>query len=58
MFGSGKDSVIMKYTDGTKSYEINKPFEGVIPNMERRWRETDSNWVRDELQRYQTIARL
>jgi len=56
MFGSGKESVIMKYTDGSKSYEINKPFEGVIPNMERRWRETDSNWVRDELQRYQTIA--
>src|SRR5690606_4053837 len=30
-----------------------KPFEGVIPNIERRWRETDSEWVRDELSRYQ-----
>ncbi len=56
LFGSGSQTVLMKYKDGSKSYEINKPFEGVVPNMERRWRETDSNWVRDELQRYQTIA--
>ena len=56
LFGSGTESVTMRYKDGSKSYEIKKPFEGVVPNMERRWRETDSNWVRDELQRYQTIA--
>ncbi|WNJ98289.1 excinuclease ABC subunit UvrA [Thalassospiraceae bacterium LMO-JJ14] len=56
LFGSGSETVTMKYKDGSKSYEIKKPFEGVVPNMERRWRETDSNWVRDELQRYQTVA--
>ena len=56
LFGSGSEAVTMKYKDGSKSYEIRKPFEGVVPNMERRWRETDSNWVRDELQRYQTVA--
>ena len=56
LFGSGNESVTMRYKDGSKSYEIKKPFEGVVPNMERRWRETDSNWVRDELQRYQTVA--
>ncbi len=56
LFGSGNETVTMQYKDGSKSYEIKKPFEGVVPNMERRWRETDSNWVRDELQRYQTIA--
>ncbi len=56
LFGSGSETVAMQYKDGSKSYEIKKPFEGVVPNMERRWRETDSNWVRDELQRYQTIA--
>ena len=55
-FGSGNEDVTMHYNDGTKSYEIAKPFEGVIPNMERRWRETDSNWVRDELSRYQTVT--
>jgi len=56
LFGSGREDVTMNYNDGRKSYSIHKPFEGVIPNMERRWRETDSNWVRDELARYQTVT--
>ncbi|PPR74552.1 MAG: UvrABC system protein A [Alphaproteobacteria bacterium MarineAlpha3_Bin4] len=56
LFGSGKEAVTMRYHDGNKAYDISKPFEGVIPNMERRWRETDSSWVRDELSRYQTVT--
>ena len=56
LFGSGSDDVSMRYDDGQRTYEISKPFEGVIPNMERRWRETDSSWVRDELARYQTVS--
>ena len=56
LFGSGTEAVTMRYHDGHKAYDITKPFEGVIPNMERRWRETDSSWVRDELSRYQTIT--
>ena len=56
LFGSGSENVTMSYHDGHKAYDITKPFEGVIPNMERRWRETDSSWVRDELSRYQTIT--
>ncbi|MCH7937270.1 MAG: excinuclease ABC subunit UvrA [Proteobacteria bacterium] len=56
LFGSGPEAVTMRYHDGHKAYDITKPFEGVIPNMERRWRETDSSWVRDELGRYQTIT--
>ncbi|MFQ5764462.1 MAG: excinuclease ABC subunit UvrA, partial [Rhodospirillales bacterium] len=56
LFGSGAEAVTMRYHDGHKAYDITKPFEGVIPNMERRWRETDSSWVRDELSRYQTIT--
>ncbi len=54
LFGSGKDNVTMKYNDGLRNYKTNKPFEGVIPNMARRWRETDSSWTREELERYQT----
>ncbi|MEM6729382.1 MAG: excinuclease ABC subunit UvrA, partial [Pseudomonadota bacterium] len=34
-------------------YQVSRPFEGVIPNMERRYRETDSNWIREEFERYQ-----
>ena len=56
LFGSGKTAVAMTYDDGRRSYEIKKPFEGVIPNMDRRWHETDSSWIRDELQRYQTTS--
>ena len=41
------------YEDGLRSYKTTKPFEGVIGNIERRWRETDSAWVREELSRYQ-----
>ncbi|MBT3659617.1 MAG: excinuclease ABC subunit UvrA [Rhodospirillaceae bacterium] len=56
LFGTGREDITMSYHDGNKSYQITKPFEGVVPNMERRWRETDSTWVRDELSRYQTVT--
>ena len=38
------------------STSTSKPFEGVVPNMERRWRETDSAWVREELGKFQSTA--
>ncbi|HEY5597650.1 MAG TPA: excinuclease ABC subunit UvrA, partial [Kiloniellales bacterium] len=53
LFGSGDTAITMRYDDGLRTYETKKPFEGVIPNMERRWRETDSDWIREELGRYQ-----
>ncbi|PPR63600.1 MAG: UvrABC system protein A, partial [Alphaproteobacteria bacterium MarineAlpha4_Bin2] len=53
--GSGKDEVTMSYDDGLRTYSTTKPFEGVITNMERRWRETDSSWVREDLEKYQSI---
>ena len=56
LYGSGGGAVRMRYHDGVRSYEVNKPFEGVIPNLERRWRETESSWIRDELSRYQTVT--
>ena len=56
LYGSAEEPVTMRYHDGLKAYDIHRPFEGVIPNMERRWRETDSSWVRDELSRFQTVT--
>ncbi|HEY2892078.1 MAG TPA: excinuclease ABC subunit UvrA [Dongiaceae bacterium] len=53
LYGSGTDPVVMQYDDGMRNYRTTKPFEGVIPNMQRRFRETDSSWVREELSRYQ-----
>jgi excinuclease ABC subunit A len=51
--GSGPEKVHFVYDDNARKYEVNKTFEGVLPNLERRWRETDSSWVREELGRYQ-----
>ncbi len=55
LYGSGKEAVEMVYNDGKRSYTVNRPFEGVLPNMERRFKETDSSWVREELGRYQNV---
>jgi len=52
--GTGETPVEMTYKDAARSYSVNKPFEGVLKNLERRWRETDSAWMREELSRYQT----
>src|SRR5215469_1756605 len=56
LYGTGDKLVTMKYDDGRKSYATTRPFEGVIPNIERRWRETESIWRREELSRYQNTA--
>ena len=42
----------MAYDDGLRAYEVKKPFEGVVPNLERRYKETESDWARDEISRY------
>ena len=52
LYGSGKVPVTMEFDDGIRSYRTTKPFEGVIPNLSRRYRETDSSWVRDELEKF------
>jgi len=56
LFGSGEEAVTLTFDDGTRSYKTTKPFEGVITNMERRFRETDSSWMREELGRYQASS--
>jgi excinuclease ABC subunit A len=54
LYGSGAQKIRFVYDDNARKYEVNKTFEGVIPNLQRRWRETDSSWVREELGRYQS----
>ncbi len=53
LYGSGDKPIKFTYREANHSYHHNKPFEGVIPNIERRWRQTDSDWMREELSRYQ-----
>ncbi len=54
LHGSGDDIVPITYDDGMRSYTVKRPFEGVLPNLERRWRETDSDMIREDLSRYQS----
>jgi excinuclease ABC subunit A len=56
LFGSDGAAVAMKYDDGLRAYTTTRPFEGVIPNMDRRWKETDSAWLKEELGRYQNTT--
>ena len=57
MFGSGGENIKLTISNGEgREYTINRPFEGVIPNMERRFLETDSDWSRWEIGRFQSTA--
>ena len=54
--GSGNEEVRLAYNDGMRAYEVRKPFEGVITNLERRYKETESEWSREEIERYMTAT--
>jgi excinuclease ABC subunit A len=56
LHGSGDEVIKFTYDDGMRRYDTKKEFEGVIPNMERRFEETDSAWMQEELERYQAEA--
>jgi len=53
LYGSGDEEILFRYDEGGRVYQVTRVFEGVIPNMERRYRETDSNWIREEFEHYQ-----
>ena len=54
LYGSGDTDIRFSYDDGLRAYDTRRPFEGVITNLERRFRETDSEWAREEISRYFT----
>jgi excinuclease ABC subunit A len=56
LFGTGEIELKFTYQDGARKFETTKPFEGVIPNLERRFKETDSSWVREEMSRFQSVT--
>ena len=56
LYGSGDEEVRFAYDDGLRAYEVRKPFEGVITNLERRYKETESEWSREEIERYMTAT--
>ncbi|TCD13119.1 excinuclease ABC subunit UvrA [Oricola cellulosilytica] len=56
LYGTGSRQIDFVYDDGLRSYKTTKTFEGVIPNLERRWKETDSSWAREEIERYMSAT--
>ncbi|MEL6860690.1 MAG: excinuclease ABC subunit UvrA [Pseudomonadota bacterium] len=54
--GTGDEEIDFVYDDGLRRYEVTKTFEGVIPNLDRRFRETESQWARDEISKFQSAA--
>jgi excinuclease ABC subunit A len=56
LHGSGDDIIPISYDDGMRTYTVKRPFEGVLPNLERRWRETESDTIREDLSRYQSAT--
>ncbi|HLH50376.1 MAG TPA: excinuclease ABC subunit A, partial [Roseiarcus sp.] len=56
LYGSGEDEIRFAYEDGLRAYEVKKPFEGVISNLERRYRETESEWSREDIQRFMSAT--
>ena len=56
LYGSGDEEVRFSYDDGLRAYEVRKPFEGVVKNLERRHKETESEWSREEIERFMTAT--
>jgi excinuclease ABC subunit A len=56
LYGSGDEEIRFTYDDSFRSYDVKKPFEGVVPNLERRWLETESEWSREEIGRYMSAT--
>ncbi|MBT5540767.1 MAG: excinuclease ABC subunit UvrA, partial [Alphaproteobacteria bacterium] len=55
LHGSGREKIDITYRDAKRTYTVSKAFEGVIPNMTRRFLETESSWVREEMGKYQMV---
>ncbi|MEC5290248.1 excinuclease ABC subunit UvrA [Aurantimonas sp. C2-6-R+9] len=54
--GTGKTKIEFRYNDGMRSYKTTKSFEGIVPNLARRWKETDSAWMREEIERFMSAT--
>ena len=56
LHGSGDEAIKFSYDDGLRAYDVKKPFEGVVTNLQRRYLETESEWAREEIGRYMSAT--
>jgi len=57
LYGSGDEEITIVYNDNIRTKKVVQPFEGVIPSLERRWKESESQWVREDLSRYHNLTK-
>ncbi len=56
LYGNGGERIKMEYSTRTFSGSFNSSWEGIIPNLERRYRETTSDYTKTEIERYMTVT--
>ncbi len=56
LYGSGREAVRFSYVDGVRAYDVNKPFEGVVRNLQRRHKETESELIREDIGRFMSAT--
>jgi excinuclease ABC subunit A len=56
-YGTGDEKIKFDYDEGSRSYSVNKEFEGVVNSLNKRWKSTDNSWIRDELEKFQDLTK-
>ena len=56
LHGTGERKIEFSYEDGLRAYKTTKAFEGVVTNLDRRWKETESAWMREEIERFMSAT--
>jgi excinuclease ABC subunit A len=56
LHGTGDRKIEFSYDDGLRAYKTTKTFEGVVTNLDRRWKETESAWMREEIERFMSAT--
>ncbi len=57
LHGSGEESIKFDYDDNSRRFSVNKPFEGVINNLHKKWKDAETDWYREEMEKYQTLTK-
>ncbi|MGH7790136.1 MAG: excinuclease ABC subunit UvrA [Candidatus Binatia bacterium] len=55
LFGTGEQEIRFVYEKGKRRYEFSRKFEGIVNALERRYKETDSDWMREELEQFRSV---
>jgi excinuclease ABC subunit A len=57
LHGSGTEDIVFSYHDGYKTQKVTRPFEGIIPYLERKINESDTDWIVEECEKFQNITK-